>query len=164
VLGKPNSRRNWPIPKLPTPANQIDSGTGLSSAVKELFTAPLTHIYQVTAREDASRAVDWLAIDDQSADGTTQFSMTKLASNSGSYAGCARYSTGASAAVITRQKARSFRVLIDVEPSHIGSEASEGFFPPDTGNGEHAEDQCPYSVHLEWNQKGWLTDEAITKR
>jgi len=149
--------------KLPTPANQIDSGTSLSFAVKELFTAPLTHIYQVTAREDDSRAVYWLAIDDQSADGTTQFSMTKLAGNGGSYAGCARFSTEASAAVVTRQKARNFRVLIDVEPSHTSSIASEGFFPPDTANGENAEDQCPYSLHLEWNHKEWVTDEAVTK-
>ena len=149
--------------KLPTPANQIDTGTSLSFAVKELFDSPLTHIYQLTAREDTSRAVYWLAIDDQSPDGKTQFSMTKLASNVCSYVGCARYRTEASAAVITRQKGRNFRALIDVEPSHTSSEVSEGFLPPDTVNGKDAEDQCPYSLHLEWNHKEWLTDEAITK-
>jgi len=68
--------------KLPTPTNQIDTGTDLSFAVKELSTEPQTHIYQITAREDANRAVYWLAIDDQSSDkpssdGKTIFGMTK---------------------------------------------------------------------------------------
>jgi hypothetical protein len=149
--------------KLPTPTNQIDTGASLSFAVKELFSVPLTHIYRVTAREEASRAVYWLAIDDQSPDGKTAFSMTKLASNQGVYAGCGRYRTEASAAVITPQKARNFRVLIDAERSHLSSAASEGFLPPDENNGEKLEDQCPYSHHLEWNHKEWVTDEAVTK-
>ena len=154
--------------KLPTPTNQIDTGTDLSFAVKELSSEPQTHIYRVTVREDASRAVYWLAIDDQSSDkpssdGKTIFSMTKLAGTGSEYVQCGRLHTEASAAVITPQKARNFRVLIDAEPPHTTSEASEGFFPPDENNGEKPEDQCPYSLHLEWDHKNWITDEAVTK-
>ncbi len=150
--------------KIPLPANQIDTGTSLSFGVKELLAAPLAHIYRITAREDGSRAVYWLAIDDQQSDGKTLFSMTRLASNVSNYAGCARYQTEASAAVITMLKGPRFRALIDVEPSHKTSENAEGGFePPDTENGENAEDQCPYSIHLEWNHKEWHTDDPKTK-
>ena len=149
--------------KLPLPTNQIDTGTSLSFGVKELLAKPLTHIYQITTREDGSRAVYWLAIDDQQSDGLTLFSMTRLASNVSNYAGCARYRTEASAAVITMQKGPNFRALIDVEPSHTTSETSEGFEPPDTGNGENAEDQCRYSIHLTWDHKNWQTDDPKTK-
>ena len=135
---------------LPTPASEIKLGGVLSFGVKPLYATPLTHIYQVTAREDASRAVYWLAIDDQQADGRTLFSMPKLAGNGSKYVGCARYRSEASAAGITRLKGRNFRALIDVEPSHISSEAREGIEPPDT---------CPYSIHLEWNHTEWVTDD-----
>jgi hypothetical protein len=63
----------------------------------------------------------------------------------------------AAAAVITIPQTPNFHALIDVEPSHTSSEAGEGFEPPDTENGENIENQCPYSVDVEWNHKEWLT-------
>ena len=148
--------------KLPMATNRIETGTSLSFDVKELITKPLTHIYQITAREDTSRAIYWLAIDDQQADGTTLISMTKLASNIASYFGCGRYRTEDSAATITNLKGRNFRAEIDVEPAHTSSDASEGFIPPATENGEKLEDQCPYSVQVEWNHSEWKTGETKT--
>src|SRR5258708_7317973 len=66
---------------LPTPASEITLGGDLSFGVKDLSSTAMTHIYQVTVREDTSRALYWLAIDDQQDDGRPLFSMTKLASN-----------------------------------------------------------------------------------
>jgi hypothetical protein len=158
---------------LPTPASEIKLGGELSFGVKQLFTDALTHIYQITAREDqitdgrdqmtvggnGGRAVYWLAIEDQQSEDRTLFGMTRVASNGLSYVGCARQRTEASAAVITIQEGLDFRALVDVEPSHTSSEATEGFTPPDTENGEKVEDQCAYSVDVEWNHKQWLTHE-----
>src|ERR1700758_2683600 len=82
--------------------------------------------------------------------------MTKPASNGLSYIGCARQRTEASAATITIQNEHKFHALIDVEPSHTSSEAGEGLESPDSENGESTENQCPYSVDVEWNHKQWL--------
>jgi len=158
---------------LPTPASEIKLGGELSFGVKELFNDALTHIYQITAREDqitsgrdrmtvggnGGRAVYWLAIEDQQSEDRTCFGMTKVASNGLSYVGCARQRTEASAAVVTIERGVSFHALVDVESSHTSTEATEGIEPPDTENGEKVEDQCAYSVDVEWNHKQWLASE-----
>lgn len=146
------------------PVSELRIGGQLSFAVKPLLSAPLTHIYQIAAREDNNRAVYWLAIDDQQADGSPLFSMTKIASNVFRYTACASSRSEASAAVITIQKGGDFRALMDVEPSHTTRENNDsgGFEPPDTENGESPEAQCPYSLHLEWNHKQWAMDDPQT--
>jgi hypothetical protein len=140
------------------PASQIEVGADLNFSAKELFATGLTHIYQITAHKDRDHAVYWLAIDDQPAGGPT-LSMIRIASDAGSYAGCAHYSSDTSAAAITTLKGDNFTVDLDVEPPHTSSEAAVGFIPPNTDNGEKLEDQCPYSLHLEWNHQDWVADD-----
>jgi hypothetical protein len=153
---------------LPTPSNQIETGTNLSFQSKDLVADARSHIYQITVTEDNGRdgnpshAVYWLAVDEGPA-AETLIGLSKLASDVSSYAGCARYASEDSAAVIEVLKGAQFVALIEVEPSHMTSEASEGFLPPDTENGENPEDQCPYTVRLAWNHKEWIASDRKTK-
>ena len=89
--------------------------------------------------------------------------ITRIAGTGASYAGCSRYASDTSAASITLLRGRTFRALLDVEPSHKSSEARDGIDPPDTESGERLEDQCPYSVRVEWNHKQWISSEPQVK-
>lgn len=145
-------------------ANQIETGTNLGFSVKEMFLSGRTHIYQITARErlhETKHAVYWLGVED-AADGT-KFGIVKIASDTGHYAGCAHYMTEASAAVITPEKGQQFRALIDAEPPHKSGIVSEGFIPPDVENGENAEDECPYTIHVEWSDGKWVADQPALR-
>jgi len=149
------------------PTNQIETGTALSFRVKEVFTESRTRIFQVTATEDdghepqsQSHAVYWLAIDQQQPGGKPLLSMAKLASDVAVYQSCARYHSEDSAASISLTKGSTFQASIDVEPWHTTDERAEGFLPPDENNGEVLEDQCPYSVHVSWDHKEWVSDKS----
>ncbi len=149
------------------PTNQIETGTALNFQAKEVFAESHTRIFQLTVTEDDghepqthSHAVYWLAIDEQQPEGKPLLSMAKLASDVAVYKSCAQFHSEDSAASISIIKSQTFQASIDVEPWHTTDERAEGFLPPDENNGEVLEDQCPYSVHVSWNHKEWVSDKS----
>jgi hypothetical protein len=135
------------------PNSQVRTGGSLSFNVNSLFTGPSTHIYRLTAKEDASHAVYWLAIESPSPDGKALIRGVKLAGDGCSYESCGKYITEPLAIAITMQEGEHFRAQLDVNPPYISDE----------GNERESQPGCPYLQTMEWNQKEWALEPPHSK-
>ncbi|MGA8221579.1 MAG: hypothetical protein WB780_07980 [Candidatus Acidiferrales bacterium] len=152
--------QSFVVPAVVHPAEKFADGVQPAFQVKILETLPNVSVWQVTAKQQNSHEVVWLAAGRNPKTGKFIFSAVRIASEFGEYAGCGSGRTKPFAAVIQR-KADSLDALLDVEPSHQYDVEGKLY---DRGDQGESVTLCPIQVKLSWNfSLGFIREENDPK-
>jgi hypothetical protein len=135
------------IPASINAADKFADDAGPSFRVQALESLPKVSLWAVTAKQDPSREIVWLAAGFNSGTGRFVFSAVRIASNFGTYAGCGRSRIEPFAASIARKKGE-LDATLDVEPAHRYDQEGEREDFDDQGQ---AVTPCPVKVRISWN-------------
>jgi len=144
------------VPAAVHPAEKFADDAQPSFQVKALETLANVSVWQVTAKQETSHEVVWLAAGRNPATGKFVFSAVRIATEVGIYAGCGNGSTKASAAAIER-KAGSLDAVLDVERAHQYNVDGK---LDDIGDQGEPVVLCPMKIKLSWNNSiGFIRQE-----